>query len=627
MHASRTSCVTVVSLLLSWACAGPAAAQGWTRGKELSWAVSARATNVVPRFHAIVIGINAYQQPPPVGWETLKTARQDAEAVAEVLEKQYGFDVVRLFDREATRDAILRVLDRLATYTVDDAVLIYYAGHGMFDQKLGEGFWIPCDAKKRIGQRNAKEDWIWNSTLTKIIGASEARHVLVVADSCYGGSLFRGEALSPAETDFTWYRRAMSKPSRYLISSGDLEPVLDSGGKHSVFAQTLLNLLQHPDQPVFSASEVGIALREKVGFLTGQMVRMGPLAVASHAGGEFVFLGEAADTAALSGRMEVASVGPTRGDTPAPPDRAEIGQALKDAALMDDQGFTNSAQTILRGVMAGQPDNRLAQTLAAYFDRERREKSRNELRNLIDRLAAKKASGDLPPGPGEAYARPRILACIGPDTGGGTEAEADALLCRIALRSLLEEKGGVIVVERDALQDVLQEMDIGSSELADKRAQTAIGKLLPASILMFGNLIRRDDGQAIFLRLVDTETTRILGSASARPGADDDLYDACGPLADTLLEKIVRSKPLSAGVLKREGDLLVAGVGSFHAAYEGQVFELVQETEAGETRALGTARIVSLGEMESRLEPAWLPGREIPPPDSIRVQEMMVKNR
>ena len=83
--------------------------------------------------------------------------------------------------------------------TDSDALLLYYAGHGEYDEDSGEGYWIPHDARQRSGSRKTKEDWVWNSALTKMVNASDARHVLVVADSCYGGSLFRGGGHEPPD--------------------------------------------------------------------------------------------------------------------------------------------------------------------------------------------------------------------------------------------------------------------------------------------------------------------------------------------------------------------------------------------------------------------------------------------
>ncbi|HDL77834.1 MAG TPA: caspase family protein, partial [Lentisphaerae bacterium] len=320
-----------------------------SRESPLFPAADLSITSIPPlRYHAIVIGIDSYADRGPEGWPDLANARADAEAIAATLRDEYDFDVTLLTDREATRERILSALDRLSNFGEQDAVLIYYAGHGFYDKRLGEGFWVPSDARRRVGDRWAKEDWIWNSTLTKVIDASRARHILVICDACYGGSLFRGDTVDESvEQDMTWYRRALAEPSRFLITSGDLEPVLDSGSGHSIFAQAVLNYLRFPDEPIFSASDLGLAIRRKVSALTGQMVRLGPLNVASHAGGEFVFLRREKikdfvrpESIASSTRTaEKKRAGSSCKDT------SEA--VLQQAAAMYAQGFTNTARRIL----------------------------------------------------------------------------------------------------------------------------------------------------------------------------------------------------------------------------------------------------------------------------------------
>ena len=276
----------------------------------------------LPAYRALVIGINQYAQTEGEAWQTLNSARADAEAIAKTLAADYGFHVQTLLDGEATRAAILSALDDLATTGADGADLIYFAGHGLFDEKLQEGYWIPADARKSADGRQAKEDWLWNSTITRLISASHARHVLVMSDACYSGSLFRGDEPLGARTSQTWYERAIAKPSRYLITSGGIEPVLDSGAGHSVFAQQVINYLSHGDRTIFSANDLGLAIRERVNALTGQMVQMGPLPVSGHAGGEFVFVRQTSgeQPLTLSARpAEAADSGPSGAESAADP--------------------------------------------------------------------------------------------------------------------------------------------------------------------------------------------------------------------------------------------------------------------------------------------------------------------
>jgi hypothetical protein len=269
---------------------------GWTRGAELSWDPKAQASSPALTYHALVIGIGDYGQPRNArGWGDLETARKDAQAVGALLKDRYNFKVKQLLDAKATREAIMLGLDDLTELGVNDAAVVYFAGHGYYDEKLGEGFWIPQDGAFKRGERLAKENWIWNSTVSTVLEGSEARHILVVSDSCYSGSLFRSAPRPAAQQDLQWYKRVNAKPSRYLITGGDHEPVLDSGGKHSIFAQHVLDYLQQPGQQIFAASDLGFAVRQRVSQKTGQLVRMGPLNMSTHAGGEFVFIGKSAD--------------------------------------------------------------------------------------------------------------------------------------------------------------------------------------------------------------------------------------------------------------------------------------------------------------------------------------------
>src|SRR5262249_6446395 len=137
------------------------------------------------RYHALVIGNNAYADLSP-----LKTAVNDATAVAELLQTMYGFTVTLLTN--TTRDEIITALDQLrATLTEQDNLLIYYAGHGMLDTSEERGYWLPVNAKQ-----DSRIQWISNTTITDALKAMAAKHILVVADSCYSGTLVRGVYLS-----------------------------------------------------------------------------------------------------------------------------------------------------------------------------------------------------------------------------------------------------------------------------------------------------------------------------------------------------------------------------------------------------------------------------------------------
>ncbi|MBN1270478.1 MAG: caspase family protein [Kiritimatiellae bacterium] len=570
-------------------------------------------TNHVPHYQALVIGISEYgREGKPRAWDRLETARHDAEAVARVLRDRYGFNVELIVDRKATRSELMAAFERLLELGPDDACLVYYAGHGVYDEKLGEGYWIPSDARRLEGHRLAREDWIWNSMVNRIVSASPARHVLVIADTCFGGSLFRGETPVSPVSDLRWYKRAIAAPSRYLITSGNIEPVLDSGIEHSAFAQEVLNFLEYTGQEIFSASELGLAVRRKVTQLTGQLVQTGPLASSAHAGGEFIFMRGAA-ARQTAGEGAPGATGQT-GERRLIFRSAAVGlESLAATALaLDDSGATRDSQEALHALRREYGGDPLVDIVASQIESERSPVEYERLIRVVDRLRERQADGDeggpgLPDSP-----RPRVLACLGPASASGErQDEARAALYRASLRYALAERGGCIVVDRKSLDSMLTEMEIGTSSVVDRRTEAAIGRFLPASLLLSGEIIPTENGEEVYLRVVEAETSRVLVSAFRYFGRGEGVARGCREMADHVVRELQRVKPLMAKA-QATGETLVAGVGSFHAVDDGAVFDVItagptDSADAGEPRecSVGKAQIVALGVDSSRLRAEW----------------------
>jgi len=185
--------------------------------------------------HALVIGISEYGP----GLSTLPNAPRDAQAVAGVLAREYGFALLPsgapLLDASATLDA-LRSAIQTSLLQADAATrwLFYFAGHGHMQD--GQGYLLPSDAVKGRLDTYLPLRWLLDTCL-----ASECGEALIILDACYGGrALVRPDELSdlipPGQTDRV----------RQLITSGNPDqPVLDGGGSgHSIFTQSLLEALQ-----------------------------------------------------------------------------------------------------------------------------------------------------------------------------------------------------------------------------------------------------------------------------------------------------------------------------------------------------------------------------------------------
>ena len=242
-------------------------------------------------YHALVIGNNQYDLEK--GWEPLDTAENDATEVAKILKEEYGFEV-RL-ELNADRDTMLTAIEEMRKkLTEKDNLLIYYAGHGLVDPENDQGYWVPVD-----GSATSAVRWVSNASITDQIRAMTARNVMVIADSCYSGSLMRSGIVTlrsglSAEKKALRLNDDVNQLTRVAFSSGGIQPVIDSidNSKHSVFTGALLDVLKNNNE-LLDADSLATQVAHTVAVATQdnvrQVPRYAPLAAGGHQGGEFYF--------------------------------------------------------------------------------------------------------------------------------------------------------------------------------------------------------------------------------------------------------------------------------------------------------------------------------------------------
>ncbi len=235
------------------------------------------------KFRALVIGNNRYRDFTP-----LLTAVADARLVGELLRGQYGFEVETL--ENASRQDIIQAMSKLRRNTTEaDRVLIYYAGHGIRDDKTGRGYWLPVDA-----QADTIANWVSSNDIADLAAAMPARHALIVADSCFSGALTRAGLGIALDERAGVLQRLVAKRSRTVLTSGGLEPVLDAGaGQHSIFARAFVDALAENKEPL-EAARLFVDLRARVVRAAEQTPQYAQLHDAGHEGGDFVFVPSAA---------------------------------------------------------------------------------------------------------------------------------------------------------------------------------------------------------------------------------------------------------------------------------------------------------------------------------------------
>jgi hypothetical protein len=241
------------------------------------------------RYYALVIGNQQYQK---LG--RLDTPEADATAIAALLRDRYGFTVTILLN--ATRWEILEAVNKMrALLTEKDNLLIYYAGHGQLDRVNLLANWLPVDADP-----GSTANWIASSTLTENLNMMSARHILVVADSCYSGAMTRSSIgqLQPGLSDearLMWLKSIADSPSRTVLTSGGVSPVMDGGGgKHSVFAQNFIDVLTE-NQDILPGKQLSDVLSARVLDVARRMnfqqrPEYAPIRFAGGESGDFIFV-------------------------------------------------------------------------------------------------------------------------------------------------------------------------------------------------------------------------------------------------------------------------------------------------------------------------------------------------
>jgi formylglycine-generating enzyme len=264
---------------------------------------------------ALVIGINDYGSQFP----RLFNARNDAAAMADLLQKEYEFDhVITLYDTEATYSAIVEWLrDRLPKQVdANDRLVIFFAGHGTTRTSMSgrmRGYLIPQDAKAE-----QYHTYIDMTEVSDACGFIRAKHIFLILDCCFSGVVAVARAVSPPASPESitnaYLREITQRPAWQVLTAGAEDQLAaDSGSRpgHSAFTGAVLSGLEGgADQNadgIITASELAGFVRPEVIHETRARGGVGQTPYFNYltgsGQGDFVFV--------LPARMESGQAGPS----------------------------------------------------------------------------------------------------------------------------------------------------------------------------------------------------------------------------------------------------------------------------------------------------------------------------
>lgn len=192
-------------------------------------------------YYALIITINSYSDPK---FNDLDGPIKDGQNLARVLEESYNFEKRNIkILKNATRAQIIKAFDEYKKKLDEKCnLLIFYAGHGKYDEDTETGYWLPSDANYEN-----TSNWIQNSSVRDYLKAIRTQHTLVISDACFAGSILR-DFFPDADKSIN---EIYKSKSRKAIISGDVV-----APDKSVFVEYLIQYLKSIERPYFAAQDL-----------------------------------------------------------------------------------------------------------------------------------------------------------------------------------------------------------------------------------------------------------------------------------------------------------------------------------------------------------------------------------
>jgi hypothetical protein len=240
--------------------------------------VNNQKINNIGKYYALIIGNNAYQDQDI---SSLDEPIKDATKLYNVLTTKYTFEKPNVtFLKNASYEQMIQAFDDLSNkVTKNDNLLVFYAGHGWWNEIKNLGYWLPTDAKK-----SNTAFWIPNSRISDYMNSIKSKHTLLIADACFSGSIFKTRsAFSDAQPSIN---KLYELPSKKAMTSGTLKEVPDK----SVFLQYLVQRLIENTEKYISSDMLFTSFRQAVLNNSPTEPQYGTIQNAGDEGGEFIFI-------------------------------------------------------------------------------------------------------------------------------------------------------------------------------------------------------------------------------------------------------------------------------------------------------------------------------------------------
>lgn len=231
------------------------------------------------KYYALLIGVSDYGDGAITDLGGLPT--KDAKDLANVLINKYNFErenVVMLNNSPKANDIIKEFSKLKKKITEKDNLLVFYAGHGIYDEVSQVGHWLPSDADMEY-----ELNLISNSQVVDFLKAIRSKHTLLISDACFSGSIFKTRSFEKSPKSI---QKKYELTSRKAITSGTLKTVPNK----SMFLKYLLKRLETNTNSYLSARQLFNRIEEPVMNNSPNTPQYGTIYGIGDEGGDFIFI-------------------------------------------------------------------------------------------------------------------------------------------------------------------------------------------------------------------------------------------------------------------------------------------------------------------------------------------------
>ncbi len=124
------------------------------------------------------------------------------------------------------------------------------------------------------------------------------------------------------------------------------------------------------------------------------------------------------------------------------------------------------------------------------------------------------------------------------------------------------------VIERNALEEVMQEQKFGISGMVDENTAVEVGKLVGADVIIFGSIICETEYGKVSARVIDTQTSETIVAKEA--SAEDTKIENIERLVESVAIMIYNDLPLVEGnIVNIEDEMIYLDIGSEEGVRKG----------------------------------------------------------